>query len=55
LSTFTSDTNYCDTTAMIPIVETNNRVTISTVVHIQNRDRCCKIVAIHNTCKRKLL
>ena len=45
----------CDTTTMILIVETNNRVTTPTVVHAQDCDRCCETVTICNTCKRKLL
>jgi len=30
-----------DTIVVIPIVESNNRVTIPTVVHAQDHDRCC--------------
>jgi len=40
---------------MIPIVETNNHVMTTTVVHTQDHDWCCRTVAICNTCKRKLL
>jgi len=47
--------NCWETTAMIPIVETNNRLTTIVVVHTQYRDRRCEIVTICNTCKRKQL
>jgi len=40
---------------MIPIIETNNWVMTISVMYTQDRDRRCRIVAIYNTCKRKLL
>jgi len=44
-----------DMTAVIPIVETDNRVTTPIVVQAQDRDRRYKTVTICNTCKKKLL
>ena len=43
--------NCYDTTTMIPIVESSNRVTIPTVVHVQDREHRCETVTICNTCK----
>jgi len=44
----------CDTTAMISIVEANNRVTTPAVVHAHDRDRHCGILTICHTCKKKI-
>ena len=54
-STFSFDTNCYDTTAMIPIVETNNRVTTPTIVHAKDRVRNCETMTIFNIHKKKKL